>query len=126
MGGIDTDIVSRRSSEIEGGSGKKTAIWDNQVTYCWRLSGFTALHRGRVTPIIDGIQQYFRRHIEHKYRRLGKPQAATADFNLKPGINVERLEQPNLEQESLIVVHSMASPRAKHIGPGNLIPRSGR
>ena len=61
-----------------------------------------------------------------KYRQLGKLQTATADFDFKPGLNLERLGQPNVEPHSHFAAHSVALPRAKHIGPGNLTPESGR
>ena len=80
IGGIDVVVVARRFREIGGGSGE-TAIWDDRTTYSWWLSGSTALCRGRVVPIIDGIQQYVRRQTKQKYRRLGKLQAAAVDFN---------------------------------------------
>ena len=58
--------------------------------------------------------------------RLGTLQAATADFNFKPGFNLERCGQPNIRPNSRFALQSMASSRAERIGPGDLMPGSGR
>jgi hypothetical protein len=88
MGGINANVLARRFSEIEAGSGG-AATWDERAVYSRRLSGSAVLRtRGCVAPIIDGIQQYCRQ-TKQKYRRLGKLQAATADFGLKQGFNLE-------------------------------------
>jgi hypothetical protein len=81
--------------------------------------------RGEAAPIIDRIRRYLYRQTKQEYRPLGKLQAATSDFNLKQGLNLERLGQPNVEQHLLIAAPLMASSRAKRIGAGNLIPGSG-
>ena len=61
-----------------------------------------------------------RRQTKQKYRRLGNLQAATTYFDLKQGCDLEKVDQPNLEQDLVIVIWLRALQRVKRIGPGNL------
>ena len=61
-----------------------------------------------------------------KCRRLGKLQAATTDFDYKPGFNLERCELPNIKPNLRFAARLMALSRAERIGPGDLMPGSGR
>ena len=47
-------------------------------------------------------------------------------FCFKPDFNLERFGQPNIDPNSRFTAQSMASSRAAHIGPDDLIPGSGR
>ena len=58
--------------------------------------------------------------------RLRKLQAAKAVSNFKPGLNVERRAPTNIRPKLHFVARLMVLSRAEHIGPGDLIPGSGR
>ena len=64
---------------------------------------------------------------------LGRPKKTQATrqitggySDLKQGFNLERLEQPNVEQKSLIAARSRALRRSKRIDTGVLVPESSR
>jgi hypothetical protein len=56
----------------------------------------------------------------------GQATGAIADFDFKPGYNLVRFGQLNIEPNSRFTAQSMALSRAKRIGAGDLIQRSGR
>ena len=51
---------------------------------------------------------------------------ATADFDFKPGFNLERCEQHNIESTSRFAAQPMALSRPERIEPSNRMSVSGR
>ena len=91
-----------------------------------RGMGWLGTHGRALQPLFPTCTVWPRSSHAHSGSRLGKLQAATADFVFKPDFNLERFGQPNIEQNSRFTAQLMASSRAVRIGPDNLIPGSGR
>merc|ERR1712086_982204 len=92
-----------------------------------RGMGWLGARRRAPQPLFPTCTVWPRSSHARSRPRLGKLQAATADFVFKPDFNLERFGQPNIEQNSrFTTAQLMASLRAVRIGSENLIPESGR